>query len=199
MRVKNTNNVQAEGCRVVFAFEHVLSRDEVTVVLLCVCKLVGEGQHAAGIPAGAGGGSQKQAGSLLGVGSAQVRSNLPVQRGFEQLGRQEHIAAQLRLLPPVGYLDMLNLERHAAVIATDSGGVQKEAYFSGVPCVTLRTETEWVELVECGANTLVSPDDSQAMAQTICKRVGQRVAAGSLYGDGRAGARIVDYLLASAK
>lgn len=120
-------------------------------------------------------------------------------KAIEQLGRQEHIAAQLRLLPPVGYLDMLNLERHAAVIATDSGGVQKEAYFSGVPCVTLRTETEWVELVECGANTLVSPDDSQAMAQTICKRVGQRVAAGSLYGDGRAGARIVDYLLASAK
>ena len=120
-------------------------------------------------------------------------------KAIEQLGRQEHIAAQLRLLPPVGYLDMLNLERHAAVIATDSGGVQKEAYFSGVPCVTLRTETEWVELVECGANTLVSPDDSQAMAQTICKRVGQRVATGSLYGDGRAGARIVDYLLASAK
>jgi len=67
----------------------------------------------------------------------------------------------------VGYLDMVMLEKNARLIATDSGGVQKEAFFYRVPCVTLREETEWVELVELDWNRLCLPSDPEAIVSCI--------------------------------
>lgn len=101
----------------------------------------------------------------------------------------------VRILPPVGYLDMVALESRAAVIATDSGGVQKEAFFYEVPCITLRDETEWVELVKLGWNRLISPA-GVGLAEAILDARGRRGEKAQPYGDGRAAQRISEILAA---
>jgi UDP-GlcNAc3NAcA epimerase len=95
----------------------------------------------------------------------------------------------VRLLPPAGYLDFTALAAHARVVATDSGGVQKEAYWLGVPCVTLRDETEWVETIETGWNTLAGSSDAARIANAIAAAKSQPDRP-DLYGDGRAAERI---------
>ena len=106
-------------------------------------------------------------------------------------------ASRIKIIPPVGYLDMVMLEKHAKLIATDSGGVQKEAYFHRVRCITLREETEWVELVEHGWNRLVSLTDSGSIERGIHDSLAGPLGSGlGLYGDGHAG-RIIARKLAS--
>lgn len=109
-------------------------------------------------------------------------------------GRLERLAKRVTLIDPVGYLDMVQLEKYAALIATDSGGVQKEAFFFGVPCVTLRDETEWVELVVSGWNRLASPAGGEDIRSAIEGALGSKGAPVFPYGDGRAAEMIVDSL-----
>lgn len=115
---------------------------------------------------------------------------------LEEAGLLERTLDALIVTAPLGYLEMMALERHAAVVATDSGGVQKEAYFHEVPCVTLRDETEWVELVETGWNRLCPPRSGAPIAETVLAAVGTRGHGHGLYGDGQAAKRIVDLLVA---
>jgi UDP-N-acetylglucosamine 2-epimerase len=97
----------------------------------------------------------------------------------------------VRVTPPLGYLDFTALLCRARAVLTDSGGVQKEAYLAGVPCVTLRDTTEWIETIEAGWNVLVDLDATAAYAALERTPPPQRP---DLYGDGRAGARVVEAL-----
>lgn len=99
----------------------------------------------------------------------------------------------VRMIQPVGYLDMLMLEQNARLILTDSGGMQKEAYFLGVPCVTLRPETEWVETVEAGWNVIVGADGGR-IAEAVCNSV-QPLERPQLFGDGQTAERIIGLIL----
>ena len=101
-----------------------------------------------------------------------------------------------RLVEPLSYLDFAALASQARVIVTDSGGLQKEAYWYGVPCVTARPSTEWVDTVEQGANVLVDDDPERLVAAVAAARplAADRPA---LYGDGRASERVAQALLST--
>lgn len=104
------------------------------------------------------------------------------------------VPSNIRLVDPVSYFEMLWLEANCRLIATDSGGVQKEAYFQNKPCVTLRDETEWIELVESGTNTLVGSD-----ANRIARAINDAHFKSDvmlLYGNGYAGEEIANILSA---
>ena len=104
------------------------------------------------------------------------------------------IPEKLSIIQPVGYLDMVTLEKNSRLIVTDSGGVQKEAFFYNVPCVTLRDETEWVELVELGWNRLVPPRSALTIFEGLMNMLDQSGSPGSPYGKGNASVKIIEIL-----
>lgn len=101
-------------------------------------------------------------------------------------------APNIRITEPVSYLEMLLLEKHALAIVTDSGGVQKEAYFTRVPCFTLRNETEWLETVETGWNQLVDPLE-QSLSDLLTN-INVGVYKENLYGDGNTSRKITEIM-----
>ncbi|MDX6470008.1 MAG: UDP-GlcNAc3NAcA epimerase [Gaiellaceae bacterium] len=105
------------------------------------------------------------------------------------------VPPNVTLLDPLGYLDMAALASQARVIVTDSGGLQKEAYWYGVPCVTARPSTEWVDTVEVGANVLVDDDPELLAAAVAAARMPDERP--PLYGDGNASAKVAAALIAS--
>jgi UDP-GlcNAc3NAcA epimerase len=132
---------------------------------------------------------------LEGLDRVDLPVILPAHPRTAGVARSEGLSpGHVRWIPPLGYLDLAALASQARVIVTDSGGLQKEAYWYGVPCVTLRPSTEWVDTVEVGANRLVDDDpDLIAAAVAEARMPNERP---PLYGDGHAAERIADVLRA---
>ncbi len=106
--------------------------------------------------------------------------------------RLDEVPPNVTLTEPLGYLDLAALASQARVVVTDSGGLQKEAYWYGVPCVTARPSTEWVDTVELGANVLVDADPEALAAAVSAAAMPENLP--QLYGDGRAATRIASAL-----
>ncbi len=114
-----------------------------------------------------------------------------------QKNNLDFLLKDIKCINPIGFLDMISLEKHASLIVTDSGGVQKEAFFNNTKCITVRTETEWVELVECGWNSLVEPSNTEELYLEIIKNLNQKsiLTKPELYGRGYAAKEIANYII----
>ena len=113
---------------------------------------------------------------------------------IKEMELSQYLAANsIQAITPVSYLDMLMLVSYCRAVITDSGGIQKEAYMLGIPCFTIRNETEWKETVDCGWNQLVQPEN---LNQSIANFT-QPTERPSLYGEGDATIKIAELLLAS--
>ena len=119
---------------------------------------------------------------------------VPIHPRTEGLIKSMGIITDFRKIPPVGYFDMMELLKGCSLVLTDSGGLQKEAFFFGKCCVTMRQETEWVELVEHGFNLLAYPEKEtilRAWEQMINRKPNFNI---DLYGNGKASERIAKYI-----
>jgi len=120
---------------------------------------------------------------------------LPLHPRTRKLIAQQGLELSVHVTDPVGYFEMVWLLDHCQLVLTDSGGVQKEAFFFGKACVTMRDQTEWVELVEAGANELVGADKVKIL-EAAERNLGRKVQdTGQLYGGGKASKRIVSEFL----
>ncbi|MBP5100581.1 MULTISPECIES: non-hydrolyzing UDP-N-acetylglucosamine 2-epimerase [Pseudomonas] len=110
----------------------------------------------------------------------------------------EHLLQKLTIVPPLAFLDMVALEQAAKVILTDSGGVQKEAFFYQVPCITMRDETEWVETVALGWNHIVGASQTRILDAFSQLSDGQQDDLSTPYGNGSASRVIIEHLMKEA-
>ncbi|MBA2642004.1 MAG: UDP-N-acetylglucosamine 2-epimerase (non-hydrolyzing) [Actinobacteria bacterium] len=136
---------------------------------------------------------------VAGLNSIPERVVFPAHpRTRAQIEKEElELAPHVHVTAPLTYLELGSLASQARVIVTDSGGLQKEAYWYGVPCVTVRPSTEWVDTVVVGANVLVEADPASIAAAVAGARMPDRRPV--LYGDGHASERIADVLLATMR
>lgn len=128
------------------------------------------------------------AGSMTILWPMHPRTRIALSSG----GLINKISSNIKVIDPVGYIDMVMLEKNASLIVTDSGGVQKEAFFHKVPCVTLRDETEWTELIDAGWNRLAPPLDVNTLVSTMYSAIGTRGLSFEPYGNGAASQKIID-------
>ena len=119
---------------------------------------------------------------------------LPIHPRTRTFLERDFSSPNLRIIDPVGYFDMIMLQKHCRLIVTDSGGVQKEAYFNKKYCITVREETEWVELVTGGYNFLAQPITTLYSQVTDLWDKPFPVDDSNLYGDGTAANMIADIL-----
>lgn len=120
-----------------------------------------------------------------------------LRKKLAELNTFQHVSQNLIVLEPVSFVDMLGLMRGATALLTDSGGLQKEAFFLGLPCVTIRTETEWPETIELGWNHLV-PANQLRNADPITSVLEATKIEAQPYGDGKAANRILRAILDGA-
>ncbi|MCZ6914355.1 MAG: UDP-N-acetylglucosamine 2-epimerase, partial [Rickettsia endosymbiont of Ixodes persulcatus] len=104
------------------------------------------------------------------------------------------MSSSFKIIDPVGYLAMTTLERYARLIITDSGGVQKEAHFYQIPCIIIRDETEWPELIAAGWNTLCPSKEFASLPKKVDQFIDKFGKPIELYGNAGASAKIVKYL-----
>jgi len=128
----------------------------------------------------------------------EIKIVLPLHPRTKAFLENYHIPLHAHIIGPVGYFDMLALLKHCQMVMTDSGGLQKEAYFFEKFCITLRDQTEWVELVENGANVLAGANQETIVTQFQTNHHKSFKVKEGLYGDGHAAASIVSNLIQSS-
>lgn len=126
--------------------------------------------------------------------NSQTKVVLPLHPRTQKILSSSGIKPEFSIIDPVGYFDMLQLLEHCMIVLTDSGGLQKEAFFFQKHCITLRDETEWVELVENGVNELCGADRERIINAALARLKADFIATPSLYGSGDTSMKIADIL-----